>query len=103
MYTTALGEFYLELCYIVCLYICDSECQVEDWKNGVPVPHKQICGKPMNEVIHPSISSSIMMKVEENSSWIPKADAGYTRTPALLHQISLLRKGEDVDYYVSTI
>ncbi|THG94640.1 hypothetical protein EW026_g6868 [Hermanssonia centrifuga] len=89
-----------KLCYIVCLYICDSECQVEDWKNGVPVPHKQICGKPMNEVIHPSISSSIMMKVEENSSWIPKADAGYTRTPALLHQISLLRKGEDVDYYL---
>ena len=22
-----------------------SRCQLEDWKNGLPVPHKTICGK----------------------------------------------------------
>ncbi|PSR79205.1 hypothetical protein PHLCEN_2v7121 [Hermanssonia centrifuga] len=80
------------------VYYCSRGCQVEDWKNGLPIPHKLICGKLIADI--PSSISSSIPKVEESPSGIPKADAGYTRTSALLHQISLLQKDKDVDYYI---
>ncbi|KAF7794719.1 hypothetical protein EIP86_005857 [Pleurotus ostreatoroseus] len=27
------------------IYYCSKECQVKDWKEGIPRPHKEICGK----------------------------------------------------------
>ncbi|THG94642.1 hypothetical protein EW026_g6866 [Hermanssonia centrifuga] len=77
------------------VFYCSRQCQLDDWKNGVPVPHKQICGKLMNE---DSTVDSVLNSDEVEVSWLPKADASYKRSPALLHQISLLRQGDGLDY-----
>ncbi len=50
-----------------------------------------------------STVDSVLNSDEVEVSWLPKADASYKRSPALLHQISLLRQGDGLDYVVSVI
>jgi hypothetical protein len=78
------------------------DCQVKDWKKGSP-PHKTICGNTaaLSELFMGD-SSAEKAKEDDNSTkdnkrfGLPKP--GYTRSPALLHQISKLEELPDVDY-----
>ena len=79
---------------------CRRECQLEDWKNGKPRPHKVYCGKPMDEQAAEPVESVKEDGLDENG--IPPPDPGYQRSPALLHQIALLSDNPEYDYIVST-
>jgi hypothetical protein len=67
-----------------------SDCQVNDWKKGNP-PHKTICGVPTSSIPTtqplPPVSSPVTSKAPT-----------FRRSPALLHQISLLEENSQVDY-----
>jgi hypothetical protein len=64
------------------------ECQVKDWKEG---HHKLICGKPASDIQRPGPPAP-------PSTDISPAEPGYVRSPALLHQIKLLRENSALDY-----
>lgn len=65
-----------------------SECQIQDWRNGKPRPHKDICGRPMDEEDIISASAATV------------TTSGYKPSPALLHQKSLLSQRPESDYLV---
>ncbi|KIK64171.1 hypothetical protein GYMLUDRAFT_40452 [Collybiopsis luxurians FD-317 M1] len=91
------------------VFYCNRECQVKDWKLGRP-PHKTICGntEALADAIlgtgegTPSQSGKGNRKLnasedEDGSLWKdPKP--GYTRSPALLHQMKLLEENPNLDY-----
>lgn len=75
-----------------------SECQVEHWKKGTP-PHKLVCGNALrDEDIH--VQTVNQKPIEDIEERIPPADPGFTRSPALLTQISFLKRPPYVDYVV---
>lgn len=59
---------------------------MEDWKNGKPIPHKQICGKPLDDInVRP------VAKQDDVDERFPRPVAPFRRTPALLAHITALR------------
>ena len=70
---------------------------MKDWKSGSPRPHKLVCGKPLTEDAIPETKPN---KTAKSASWIRDPDPGFTRSPALLHQLSLLSETPGVDYVV---
>ncbi|EKM56191.1 uncharacterized protein PHACADRAFT_122440 [Phanerochaete carnosa HHB-10118-sp] len=79
------------------MFYCSKECQTKDWKLGSPRPHKLICGKPLTEDNMPKATPAGAAKT---ASGIPDPDPGFTRSPALLHQISLLSDNPRIDYVI---
>ncbi|KAF8888829.1 hypothetical protein BD779DRAFT_1672150 [Infundibulicybe gibba] len=75
---------------------CSRECQREDWKNGKPVPHKAICGKPMMDVDPPEEKETV--GADSNDDRIPPPDPGFRRSIALSYQITLLQSMPQCDY-----
>jgi hypothetical protein len=71
-----------------------SECQVKDWKEGKPVPHKEVCGTAVPELPKP---------VVDPDKRIPIPDPSFKRSPALLRQIAFLRRPPFSDYVVSRV
>lgn len=54
------------------LISCNSECQVADWKNGIPVPHKQVCGQTLGEETLDGIDST--ERPAQNDAWMKPYD-----------------------------
>lgn len=75
------------------------ECQVNDWKNGRPQPHKQICGKPLTEDDFQTAATTDT-GTSNLAPWLPPADPTFKRSPALLLQLRRLTEKRDVDYVV---
>ena len=78
------------------------ECQKEDWKSGIPRPHKAICGKAIGNDPE-SLTNTSPESPSIFSLMIPKPDPNFRRSPALLHQINKLKEHPDVDYTVSLL
>ena len=90
------------------------KCQVYDWKYGIPRPHKQICGRPLdaNALRQESAGTSTKFTLSDFQS-LPKDEKaltqllfppprpGYRRSPALVYQLGMLKENRDVDYMVS--
>ena len=77
------------------------ECQVKDWKSGIPRPHKLTCGRPLTEEEDgEGLGTSGEQSAIPDQAGIPDPDPGYKRSPALLHTISLLRENPSLDYIV---
>ncbi|KAF8889365.1 hypothetical protein BD779DRAFT_341465 [Infundibulicybe gibba] len=75
---------------------CSRECQKDDWKNGKPVPHKAICGKPMMDDDPPKEREVI--EAGSNDGRIPPPDPGFKRSIALSYQITQLQRTPEYDY-----
>lgn len=77
---------------------CSTECQKADWKHGTPVPHKILCGKEWS--YQHTLEYVARKKPDQVASapWIPAAEEGFKRSPALLHQITFLKDTPNVDY-----
>lgn len=69
---------------------------MNDWKKGNP-PHKQICGKPLG-IPDAVLSTPTASNTEDKKGDIPPPDPGYIRSPALVHQLSLLRENPNITY-----
>ncbi|KAJ6563132.1 hypothetical protein DFH09DRAFT_1315753 [Mycena vulgaris] len=68
-----------------------------DWKTGHP-PHKTICGKKgVADVLLSAVSAA--SPVADADEPFPPARPGYTRSPALLHQLQLLKTRPGRDYF----
>ncbi|KAF7794717.1 hypothetical protein EIP86_005855 [Pleurotus ostreatoroseus] len=79
------------------------ECQIQDWKTGKPYPHKQVCGRLINEDVDEALKEAATKLDDqdvEDDGQIPPADPSFKRSAALLHQISLLKKHPQIDYMV---
>lgn len=99
--------WYCSRCVMLCRLVhlrtnCHSECQLQDWKSGKPRPHRVLCGKPLDEEAAQPVETT-----EESAGasalddkGIPPPDPGDQRSPALLHQISLLSEHPEYDYVV---
>ncbi|GJE88194.1 zinc finger MYND domain-containing protein [Phanerochaete sordida] len=71
---------------------CSRECQVSHWKDGKP-PHKEVCGRT-----HKQVEVAARRRIAlPPAPWLPKADPGFTHTPALLHHIVTLRRDKSKD------
>lgn len=79
-----------------------SECQTKSWKHGIPIPHKTVCGKLIEDNVRVAADQSPVPDVDDpaNNARIPPADPSFKRSPALLHQISFLTQPPYVDYTV---
>lgn len=74
------------------------ECQVSDWKTGQP-PHKTICGKKdtiRDAYLAPKTAASA--GDSDNDDFFGPPEPGYVRSPALLHQLQMLKENPAVDY-----
>ncbi|KAK7055813.1 hypothetical protein R3P38DRAFT_2849066 [Favolaschia claudopus] len=83
------------------VFYCSKKCQTADWKTGRP-PHKTICGKEgairdaffaPKEAAEPAPQDD-----DSDSDFYGTPSPGYTRSPALLHQLSLLKEHPQLDY-----
>ncbi|KAJ7681670.1 hypothetical protein B0H17DRAFT_1181942 [Mycena rosella] len=77
------------------VFYCSKKCQAADWKTGHP-PHKTICGK--EGAIAEALLSPVPAQVDDDDELFPAPNPGYTRSPALLHQLKLLKENPQVDY-----
>ncbi len=76
------------------------KCQTEDWKNGIPRPHRVVCGKTsLEDESEAAAPTKLTDAIQEDC--IPQPDPGFKRSPALLHQLSFLQQPPYVDYTVS--
>ncbi|KAJ7618730.1 hypothetical protein FB45DRAFT_932305 [Roridomyces roridus] len=71
------------------VYYCSKQCQTTDWKTGTP-PHKTVCGKK-GAVATALLSPVAAAEDDDDDLYGPPVD-GYTRSPALLHQLKLLQR-----------
>jgi hypothetical protein len=82
------------------ILVWTRKCQRHDWKDGVPTPHKQICGKAlMDDETSPVAEEKPQEEKDENI--IPSQDPSFKRSLALRYQISLLNRPPYPDYVVS--
>ncbi|KAF5391107.1 hypothetical protein D9757_003178 [Collybiopsis confluens] len=86
------------------VYYCGRECQVKDWKSGRP-PHKTICGNTKalaDAIMGDSGSSDTQTRTESGEGarkpMFKNPSPGYTRSPALLHQMKMLEENPNLDY-----
>ncbi|KAJ7135225.1 hypothetical protein C8R43DRAFT_894337, partial [Mycena crocata] len=81
------------------VFYCSKACQTTDWKAGKP-SHKSICGKRgaiAEAHLAPKPVQAITDRDEDNDDF-PPPERGYTRWPALLHQLACLRENPNADY-----
>ncbi|KAK7463029.1 hypothetical protein VKT23_007612 [Stygiomarasmius scandens] len=105
------------------VYYCSKECQRKDWKSGRP-PHKTICGNPtaLADIVTGTSPLPAETPDSDDSRRRPSPETrpthsildyfriaysdppnpDYTRSPALLHQLKLLKKDSLVDYFLIT-
>ncbi|KAJ7271050.1 hypothetical protein C8J57DRAFT_1180102 [Mycena rebaudengoi] len=82
---------------------CSRECQRDDWKNGIPVPHKTICGKPFVDTGSATAApKSAGGPVVVPEGLIPKSNPSFKRRPALLLQLMHLQRHPFPDYVFFT-
>lgn len=95
----------------------DRECQIEDWKHGIPRPHKAVCGKPVDEDSllkeserpqrespFPSTDEEFLALPREEQremALFPQPDPSFKRSLALELQIRQLRLHPEAHYIVS--
>ncbi|KAJ7741763.1 hypothetical protein DFH07DRAFT_1063887 [Mycena maculata] len=79
------------------VFYCSKKCQTADWKTGKP-PHKTICGKKGAIAESFLAPKSAVPAAEEEDDGFPPPNPGYKRSPALLHQLKLLKENPQVDY-----
>lgn len=79
--------------------VLDSECQIMDWDDGMPRPHKQMCGRPLDEgVLKLAVESPDTGTAEEQFEKgcdklnFPPPIPSFRRSPALLWQINELKE-----------
>ncbi|KAJ7078736.1 hypothetical protein B0H15DRAFT_892038 [Mycena belliarum] len=77
------------------IFYCSKDCQVVDWKTGHP-PHKTICGKK-GAIAEALLAPKAPEPANDDDDW-PPPSPGYTRSPALLHQLKLLKENPETDY-----
>ncbi|KAJ7440771.1 hypothetical protein B0H11DRAFT_1827672 [Mycena galericulata] len=80
------------------VFYCSKNCQTTDWKTGEP-PHKTICGKKgaiAEAFLSPSTPDAV--PADDDDEDFPPPSPGYTRSPALLHQLKLLKENPQMDY-----
>ncbi|KAF7335709.1 hypothetical protein MVEN_02226400 [Mycena venus] len=80
------------------VFYCSKKCQVADWKTGRP-PHKTICGKVgaiRDAYFAPKPTEPT--PAEDDDDDFPPPNPGYVRSPALLHQLKLLKENPQMDY-----
>ncbi|KAI0085247.1 hypothetical protein BDY19DRAFT_454771 [Irpex rosettiformis] len=73
------------------IYYCSRDCQANNWKHGVPIPHEVTCGRIPSP-------SRIPASIDSADPRIPKPDASFERSTDLEHQISFLYQSPYVDY-----
>ncbi|KAJ7441093.1 hypothetical protein FB451DRAFT_1058310 [Mycena latifolia] len=79
------------------VFYCSKKCQATDWKTGNP-PHKTICGKAgaiAEALLAPKAPESAADAEDDD---FPPPEPGYKRSPALLHQLKLLKENPQMDY-----
>ncbi|KAJ6562284.1 hypothetical protein B0H19DRAFT_95395 [Mycena capillaripes] len=80
------------------VFYCSKEFQAVDWKSGKP-PHKTISGK--KRAIAAAFASapraSLQPQSGDGDDFAPPSP-GYTRSPALLYQLQLLKQDPKLDY-----
>ncbi|KAJ7202628.1 hypothetical protein GGX14DRAFT_653889 [Mycena pura] len=87
------------------IFYCSKKCQTADWKTGRP-PHKSICGKPgavaeaffAPKVPEPDDDDADDDDDDDDDDFWGEPNPGYTRSPALLHQLKLLKENPQLDY-----
>ncbi|KAJ7184740.1 hypothetical protein C8R46DRAFT_883499 [Mycena filopes] len=84
------------------VFYCSKQCQVTDWKTGTP-PHKTICGKKdaLRDVfLAPKAAERAQnpAAADDDDDFFGPPDPGFVRSPALLHQLNLLKENPKVDY-----
>ncbi|KAJ6597941.1 hypothetical protein B0H10DRAFT_2086485 [Mycena sp. CBHHK59/15] len=77
------------------VFYCSKKCQTADWKTGQP-PHKKICGKK-GAIADALLSPQHSAEADADDDWAAPTP-GFVRSPALLHQLKLLRENPQVDY-----
>ncbi|KAJ6596348.1 hypothetical protein DFH09DRAFT_1024185 [Mycena vulgaris] len=77
------------------VFYCSKKCQTADWKTGKP-PHKTICRK--TGAIAEALLSPQAAEPGDDEELFPPPNLGYTRSPALLHQLQLLKENPQMDY-----
>ncbi|KAJ7618279.1 hypothetical protein DFH06DRAFT_1012130 [Mycena polygramma] len=81
------------------VFYCSKECQTKDWKTGRP-PHKSICGKK-GAITDAYLTDEYLASnppAVDDDDFFGAPEPGYVRSPALLHQLSLLKENPQVDY-----
>ncbi|KAJ6536995.1 hypothetical protein B0H19DRAFT_1182320 [Mycena capillaripes] len=81
------------------VFYCSKECQVSDWKTGQP-PHKTICGKKgaiRDAYLAPKAAESGEGS-DDDDDFFGQPEPGYVRSPALLHQLKMLKENPEMDY-----
>jgi len=73
------------------------ECQRNDWKDGKPRPHREVCGKTPLEPFE-----RVVPKEREVDPKFPEVIPPFKRSPALSYQIKLMKAALWADYYVSS-
>ncbi|KAJ7029756.1 hypothetical protein C8F04DRAFT_1368833 [Mycena alexandri] len=83
------------------VYYCSKQCQVTDWKTGRP-PHKTICGKKaalQDAFLAPKAPEPSPSNADDDGDdFFGPPEPGYVRSPALLHQLKLLKENPQMDY-----
>ena len=67
------------------------------------MPHNMVCGKPWKpEIMLQYTTGKQPAEASSLAPWLPVAEHGFKQSPALLQQLSLLKKTLNEDYVVST-
>ncbi|TFK42248.1 hypothetical protein BDQ12DRAFT_358287 [Crucibulum laeve] len=72
----------------VTIFYCSKECQKNDWRNGDPIPHKDVCAKP----------DAIF--IDEMCTYFPKPLPSFHMTREFIRQIEYLKSHKDADYVI---
>ncbi|KIP03873.1 hypothetical protein PHLGIDRAFT_218055 [Phlebiopsis gigantea 11061_1 CR5-6] len=82
------------------VFYCSKECQTKDWREGIPRPHKVICGKQLSGDEPEHAPPPVPEMSVESELLVPPADPGFKRSPALMNQVSRLTENSNVDYVI---
>ncbi|KAJ7231402.1 hypothetical protein B0H12DRAFT_1192626 [Mycena haematopus] len=81
------------------VFYCSKQCQTADWKTGRP-PHKTICGKvgAIRDAFLSPKTPEPAPSDDDDDDYFGEPNPGYVRSPALLHQLKLLKENPQMDY-----
>ncbi|KAF7375367.1 hypothetical protein MSAN_00424200 [Mycena sanguinolenta] len=80
------------------VFYCSKKCQATDWKTGRR-PHKTVCGKVgaiRDAYLAPKEPE--LADEDDDDDFFGEPNPGYVRSPALLHQLQMLKENPGVDY-----
>ncbi|KAI0337849.1 hypothetical protein BDW22DRAFT_1488084 [Trametopsis cervina] len=81
------------------VYYCSRKCQIEDWHNGTPTPHRRVCGVRLSpETREPPPPTTRLSVHRESIFRIPEPDPTFKRSASLRYQIMFLSQHPYVDY-----